>query len=318
MLLRKKFPGAAGYAISLFLLLFGLVAYRSLSGEASIPAHAASSVQQVPNFDHIVIITFENKEYEKIIDNPLMPAYNLYALGNTVLTQYHAVAHPSLPNYIAMIGGDTFGIHTTCDDCFVNAPSLPDLVEASGRTWKAYQEDMQAPCQLGDHGEHGYVQHHNPFVYFDPIRLDRQRCERSVVPLSNLQADIEAGRLANLIFITPNLCNNSHDCGLWVTDGWVLRQLLRLIPALEKESKNYLIVLNWDEGDTHDACCSLSGKGGGRIPVVLISPRVRQGFQDSTPYTHYSLLKTISKAWGLPYLGHAGDEGEKLILAPWK
>lgn len=302
----------------LFLLLFGLVAYRAFADVASAASPAAAPVRQVPNFDHIVVITLENKGYEKIIDNPMMPAYNVYALGNTILTRYYAVTHPSLPNYIAMIGGDTFGIDDTCDDCFIDAPSLPDLIEASGRTWKTYQEDMEIPCQLGDHGEHGYVQHHNPFVYFDPIRLDRERCERSVVPLERLQGDIESGRLADFIFITPGMCNSSHDCNLIFTDGWLMGMLMKLVPALERESENYLIVLNWDEGDTDDSCCGLPAGGGGRIPVVLISPLVKDGFQDPTPYSHYSLLKTISSAWGLPYLGHAADAEQKLILAPWK
>ena len=318
MIPKNKLNGQARRALLLFVLLFGLVVYRSLTGLSPTSAHASSSQQQVPNFDHIVIITFENKGYEKIIDNPLMPAYNMYALGNTLLTGYHAVAHPSLPNYIAMIGGDTFGITDTCEDCFVNSPSLPDLIEASGRTWKAYQEDMETPCQLGDHGEHGYVQHHDPFVYFDSIRLNKERCEKSVVPLDRLDADIQAGNLANFIFITPNMCHNSHDCNLIVSDGWLTGLLMKLIPALEKQSSNYLVVLNWDEGDTHGSCCSLPSDAGGRIPVVLISPRARDGFQDPTPYTHYSLLKTISKAWGLPYLGHAADGDQRLILAPWK
>jgi phosphatidylinositol-3-phosphatase len=195
---------------------------------------------------------------------------------------------------------------------------LPDLIEASGRTWKTYQEDMPYPCALGDHGEHGYVQHHNPFVYFDPIRLDQARCQKSVVPLEMLQTDIQAGNLPNFMFVTPNMCHNSHDCNVLLADGWLMGLLTRLIPALERESRNYLVVLNWDEGDQDGSCCGLPESAGGRIPVVLISPLVKDNFQDPTPYTHYSLLKTISKAWGLPGLGHASDKDKSLILAPWK
>jgi len=40
------------------------------------------------------------------------------------------------------------------------------------------------------------------------------------------------------------------------------------------------------------------------------------GLQDDTPYTHYSLLKTIASAWGLPELGRAADA--PLIEKPWK
>jgi hypothetical protein len=88
----------------------------------------------VPNFDHIAIIMFENKEFGSVIDNPQMPTYNKLAHEYTLLTQYYAIRHPSLPNYIALMGGDTFGIDRNCHDCFINERSLPDLIEESGRT----------------------------------------------------------------------------------------------------------------------------------------------------------------------------------------
>jgi hypothetical protein len=62
----------------------------------------------------------------------------------------------------------------------------------------------------------------------------------------------------------------------------------------------------------------LPAEAGGRVPVVFYSPQVKNGFEDSTPYTHYSLLKTISEAWVLPYLGHAADVNNSLIVLPWK
>ena len=245
-----------------------------------------------------------------------MPLFNRLARDYTLLTQYYAVRHPSLPNYIALIGGDTFGIHSDCNDCFVDAPSLPDLIEASGRTWKTYQEDMPKPCYLG--GTLHYAQKHNPFVYFDPIRLDQERCERSVVPLTDLSADIQAGVLPNFIFITPNLCNDAHDCSLEVADGWLGNLLNSLFPALDATGEPYLVVLTFDEGQGDHSCCGLPEEAGGRVPTVLISPSVKNAFQDDTPYTHYSLLKTIAESWGLAYLGHAGDEDNSLIIAPWK
>ena len=270
----------------------------------------------VPSFEHIVLIVFENKEFGTVIGSDDMPTFNRLAQEYTLLTQFYAIMHPSLPNYIALIGGDTFGITSDCNDCFVNAPSLPDLIEASGRTWKTYQENMPQPCYLG--GTLAYAQKHNPFIYFDPIRLDEDRCERSIVPLTEIDTDIEAGILPNYIFITPNLCNDAHDCPLGVADRWLDNLLAKLIPALNATSQPYLIVLTFDEGQGDYSCCGLPEKAGGRIPVVLLSPLVRNGFQDETQYTHYSLLKTIAESWGLAYLGHAADENNVLITAPWK
>ena len=270
----------------------------------------------VPHFERIVLVLFENKEFGTVVGNPSMPFYNRLTQEYTLLTQYYAIMHPSLPNYIALIGGDTFGITSDCNDCFVNAPSLPDLIEASGRTWKTYQEDMPQPCYLG--GTHIYAQKHNPFIYFNPIRLDQGRCERSILPLTELSVDIETGALPNYIFITPNLCNDSHDCSLEVADRWLENLLAKLVPALDATAQPYLIVLTFDEGQGDHSCCGLPEKAGGRIPVVLLSPLAKNGFQDETPYTHYSLLKTIAESWGLAYLGHAADENNVLIVAPWK
>ncbi len=270
----------------------------------------------VPDFKHIVIIVFENKEFGTVIGNRLMPVFNDLASRYTLLSQHYAVAQASLPNYLSMIGGDTFGINRNCEDCFINAPSLPDLIEASGRTWATYQEDMPSPCFVGS--KVNYVMKHNPFIYFDSIRLDADRCAKSVLPLPRLQTDLEAGALPNFIFITPNLCNSAHDCTLRVADDWLNMQLSTLMPALDATNEPYLIILTWDEGQGNHSCCGLPEEAGGRVATILISPQVKNGFQDPTPYSHYSLLKTISESWGLSYLGHAADELTALIIAPWR
>jgi len=272
----------------------------------------------VPDFAHIIMFVFEDREFDSVIGNSDMPNFNRWAGEYTLLTQYYAIRYPSLPNYIAMIGGDTFGITSDCLDCFVNAESLPDQIEASGRTWKTYQEDMPGPCFVGDSDY--YAQRHNPFVYFDPIRLNAARCERSVVPLADLDADLAAGSLPNFVFITPNLCNDVHDCGPDVADAWLGYWVPRLSSALDPkaEAEPYLIILTWDAGESNQSCCGLPKYAGGRVATVLISPLAKNGFQDDTPYTHYSLLKTIEAAWGLPYLGRAADENNAVITAPWK
>ena len=259
---------------------------------------------------------FENKEFGSVIGNPQMPTYNQLAREYTLLTQYYAIMHPSLPNYIALMGGDTFGIDRNCEDCFIDAPSLPDLIEASGRTWKTYQEDMPEPCFLGS--THLYAQKHNPFIYFDPIRLNSERCARTIVPLTALQTDIAANALPNFMFIKPNICNDSHDCPLSVSDAWLSKLLPTLIPALDATGQSYFVAMLFEEGQGEHTCCGLPEPGGGRVPVVIYSPQVQNGFEDPTPYTHYSLLKTISEAWGLPYLGHAAEPNHVLITAPWK
>lgn len=294
--------------------------------DASIPATDLPTVAPsptsrplVPDFAHIIILIFENKEYGTIIGNKSLPNYNRYAQTYTLLNAHYAITHPSLPNYLALIGGDTFGVTSDCNHCYVDAASLPDLIEASGRTWRTYQERMPSACFLGDAFK--YAQKHNPFIYFTPIRENAVRCADGIVPLAQLDTDLAARKLPNFVFITPDLCNSAHDsedCPPRIADAWLGELIPRLQDYLESDGQPYLIILTWDEGQGDHGCCGLPEKAGGRVPTVLISPQARLGFQDETPYTHYSILKTISAAWHLPYIGHAVDAENVLMIAPWQ
>lgn len=271
---------------------------------------------KIPNFDHVVMIVLENHDYEEIIGSSHMPKLNLLAKQNVLLSNYFAVAHPSLPNYIALISGDTQNIDSDCKDCFVDQPNLADLIEANGRTWKTYQEDMPSPCFLGD--ANPYVQKHDPFIYFDAIRLNTARCENSIVPLTQLDQDLAANSLPDFSFVMPNICNSAHDCPLETADDWVNNTVekLQASPAYEG---NTLIAITFDEGDKEntDSCCGTGVSGGGQVATILVSPVARKGFEDGTPYSHYSLLKTILMSWGLPYLGQTQQEETQPITAPW-
>ncbi len=289
----------------------------SLTATTAPTASATPAPSLVPPFAHIAIVVFENREFGFVVKNPQMPYFNQLAKSYTLLTQHYAVAHPSLPNYLAMIAGDTFGVNFDCTKCLYDAETLPDLIEASGRTWKTYQEDMPSTCYQGpDFGD--YAMKHNPFMYFKSIRLDPTRCNQDVVPIGQLYSDIASGDLPNFVFITPNLCNDAHDCGLDVADQWLEGLMLALQPAFDATGKPYLIIVTWDEGQGNHSCCGLPPEAGGRIATILVSPQAKSGFQDATPYSLYSLLKTISEAWGLKYLGHAADAETALITAPWK
>ncbi len=262
------------------------------------------------------MITFENHGFNEVIGSSKMPYLNSLADQYVLLTNHFAVSHPSLPNYIALISGNTQGIKKDCTDCFVNQPSLADLIEKSGRTWKTYQEDMPSACFLGD--ANPYVQKHNPFIYFNSIRLNATRCQGSVVPLTELDIDLAANQLPNFAFIMPNLCNSSHDCPLDKADQWLKGTIAKLqaSPAL---GKNYLIIITFDEGQESDksSCCGM-GSGGGQVATVLISPLAKPGYKDATPVSHYGVLKTILEAWNLPNLGNTQLPDTQPILEPWQ
>jgi len=278
---------------------------------------AASPAGAVPKFSHVVIVMIENKESGEVLGNRRMPIFNGWAGQYALLTRYYAITHPSLPNYLALVSGDFFGIQTDCLDCFVRARSLPDLLEDRGRSWKAYAEGLPAAGFLGSfYGR--YAMKHNPFVYFEAIRKDPARLNRSVVPLTELDVDLAKNGLPDYSFIVPDMCDSSHDCGVEVTDAWLGRVVAPILqsPAFDANS---LLILTFDEGTTDQACCGRSPLArGGKIATVLISPLVKAGYRDPTPYSHYSLLKTILRSWGLDDLGHTSDPAVGLIVQPWR
>src|SRR5579864_6633309 len=131
----------------------GLILY---SAGCAAPVKGQSA--EPPSFSHVFVIVEENEEDSTVLPNGARYV-NQLAPQFTLLAQYYAVRHPSLPNYLALIAGDTFGITSDCLDCFVNQPSLPDQLEANNRRWRAYAEDMPTPCFVGDSGQ--YAQRHN-------------------------------------------------------------------------------------------------------------------------------------------------------------
>lgn len=254
----------------------------------TVPATTAAAANGVPAPAHIAVVVMENRSEASIIGNPEAPYINSLARTNAYLDNYSGVTHPSLPNYLALIGGDTFGITSDCTDCFVNSRNLADSLADAGISGKAYMEDMPGACFGGSRGN--YAQKHNPFAYFDNVRNDPARC-MAVVPYSELAGDLAGDNLPTFIWITPNLCHDMHDCSVATGDRWLADNL----PPLLNSSgfSQSLLALVWDEND---------GSPGNRVPLILAGPQIRPGYISHTPANHYSLLRTIELAWGLPPL----------------
>jgi acid phosphatase len=243
----------------------------------------------VPAFDHIFLVIMENHSYDEIIGSSDAPFLNQLANRYGVATNYVSVAHPSLPNYLALTGGDTFGVTTDCTDCFQSAPSLVvDRVVASGRSWRAYMESMPAPGYLGD--AYPYVQKHNPFVYYDDVRTDPAQLA-NVVPAGELAADLASARTTpDFGWITPNLLDDMHDGTVAQGDAWLSRQIPALLSAPAWTQQPSLLVITWDENDSTP---------GNQVATIVVADQVPAGFRSAAAYNHYSLLRTIEVAWGL-------------------
>jgi hypothetical protein len=266
------------------------------------PSTTTAQTATIPAFSHVFIIVEENAESTRVLENPAR-LINQLAPQYSLATDYHAISHPSLPNYIAMVAGDTFGITTDCLDCFLNQPNLADQIEASGRSWRAYEESMPAPCFVGSSGP--YAQTHNPFIYFDAIRGNPDRCNTSIVPFSQFAADLASDNLPNLSFITPNLCSDGHDCSWEVEDAWTAQVVSTIVASPQFQAAGVLF-LTWDEGSSNASCCGGSAQGG-QVATLIASPVARVGFRSGVTTSHYSMLRTIEDAWGLQPLMHAAE-----------
>lgn len=269
----------------------------------------------MPKFSHVIVMVFENEEYSSIIGNSSLPNFNKLAKQYTLLTNDFAVTHPSLPNYIALTSGNTQGINSDCATCTANVTNIADLVESSGRTWKAYMESMPSACTLNSVS--GYTPNHDPFVHYNDIRNSATRCQQHVVPLTQLDIDLQNRALPSFAWISPNLCDSGHDCGAAGADKFMGPEVNKIIssPAFDQNS---LLIVTFDEGTSGLSCCSLPSQAGGKVATILISGLVKPGFQDGTAYSHYSILKTIEISWGLPELGHSNDAQTGVISAVWK
>jgi len=243
----------------------------------------------------------ENEETTDVIGNSAAPYINGLATANALATQYYAVSHPSLPNYVALAGGSTFGITDDCTTRFINAGNLADQIEAGGKTWRAYLEGMPSACFVGD--AYPYMQKHNPWIYFNDIRTNASRCAGDVVPYTQLSTDLASGNVPNFVWITPNMCNDMHDCSIGTGDTWLSQQVPAILNSAAYRNGGVLFI-TWDEGNSYAGCCT--DATGGRVATIVMSPLGKTAFQSSTPETHYSLLRTIEDAWSLPRLGDAG------------
>jgi len=249
---------------------------------------------------HLVVVVMENAEFGEIIGNRAAPYVNLLARRYGLATDSHAITHPSLPNYLALTSGSTQGVESDCTSCAVSARNIVDQLEAAGVSWRAYLEGVPGPCYEGA-GSGGYAKKHNPFAYYRDISGAAGRCHK-LVGFGALAADLRSGALPTFAWLSPNLCDDGHDCATATAD----RFLARTIPLLLRElGPHGFLVLTWDEGNSDSGCCGAAH--GGHIATIVAGPDVRPGARERAPLDHYGVLATIEDALRLPRLAGAAD-----------
>jgi phosphatidylinositol-3-phosphatase len=291
---RQRLLGSAT-AIVIALLALGCGSASAGKPLALVPSLPHSSTS------HVIVMVMENEENTSILGNSAAPYANALIRRYGLATQSFAVSHPSLPNYLALTSGATHGVSSDCTECSVSAPNIVDQLETAHISWKAYLEDEPSTCFHGA-GAGGYAKKHNPFIYYTDVSGSPNRCAH-LVDFNALAADLNAGALPTFAWITPNLCDDGHDCGVAGGD----RFLAHTVPALLRElGPHGFLILTWDEGSSNRGCCGSTAHGG-HIATIVAGPAVRHGGRESRPIDHYGVLASIEEALGLPLLAGAAD-----------
>jgi phosphatidylinositol-3-phosphatase len=224
----------------------------------------------------------ENHSFDEAISQPYTAQL---ASRYAIASNYHAVAHPSLPNYLALTSGSTWGI---TDDDYHRLPpgGLGSQMTQARVSWRAYMEGMGANC-LSNNSR--YAVKHNTFAYYGGA------CPPNVVPLSELQGDL-AGATPRFVWITPDLCHDGHDCSAAAADDF-LSSLVPGILATPAWQQSGLLLITWDEDD---------GSASNHVLTLVVAPGLTRQLTDR-PYDHYSLLATVEDRLSIPRLGRAAQ-----------
>ena len=298
---------------------------KSPEGKSEEAAHAAARAK-AHHFDRVVIIVLENADYERALQDPNLTA--LAARGAS-FTNFHALFHPSYPNYLAMIAGTDFGVHrggSFLGDKQVNFPNdaqhmtIADRLIAAGLDFKQYAEELPpGPCPWNLSGQHvpdgrgNYVRRHVPFLSFREVQ--QKLCDR-VIRVDSSKSDnffVQDAKkgLVAYSFYTPNMNHDGHDTTVRVAGAWVRKFLDDTFP--EKLRPGTLVVVTFDES---------GGNEDNRIFTVFLGDMVKDASQQDRAalnkhYTHYNVLRTIEDNFGLEPLT-ANDRAASPITDIWK
>lgn len=236
----------------------------------------------------IVVVFMENHGYADILGNSCCAYETRLAHEGTFFTHFYGVAYPSKPNYLAFGGGGTFG-QVGSDDPLppVSAPSLFGQLSAHGIDWAAWAEGYPGGpghCSLTPSAPNYALRHVAPLLFADVAQTSL--CDRVTAT--------EPSRLPAFLWVTPNLCNDDHDCPPPAGDRWLADH----VPAWLRQGAEVFITYDTGNPDTTN--------GGGHVYTVLVGGGVPRG-TDSRTLNAYSALAGVERAFGLPLLGAAAS-----------
>lgn len=275
---------------------------------ADFPEDAGSPT--MTSTSRVFIILMENHNWIDIKDSPRAPFTNSLLSLAASTEQYLTPPglHPSEPNYLWLEAGTNFSVVDDNPPAVNHQASTEHLVtqlRAAKLPWKSYQEDIDgSTCPLTVHDK--YDPKHNPMVFFDDTTgngdVNDPYCIAHNRPYQELVVDLMNDTVPSYAFITPNLCDDTHDAcdpqqdQVRQGDDW-LAQAVPPILASKAFQDGATLFITWDEGEANSD---------GPIGMLVLAKRVKGGYVSPLPFTHSSTLRTIQELLGVgPFLGDA-------------
>lgn len=243
----------------------------------------------------LLVVVVENHSLDEMRSS--MPYTYGLAEQYGYATRFQALVHPSLPNYLAIAGGDMFGV--TDDgppsDHPVEGESVFGQALALHKTATLYADGMPANCSVEDGGDR-YAVKHNPWAYFTD---ERASCQEHDVPLDAFAADVASGDLPNAGMLIPNLCHDAHDsdCDLGDADDWLEEYVGQVLAGPDYASGHLAVVVTADEDD---------GSQDNTVLTTVFHPSQR-GNVVTSPLSSYSLTRLYDQVLGAPLLRNAAS-----------
>ncbi len=244
-------------------------------------------------YQHVVVVMMENRTWSQVggAGFGAMPYLSSLAKRCAFYADWTETnrGQSSLTQYIGLTSGID-SPHTVNDcspspQCSSRADNIFRQVRQSGGSARSYVDGASKPCSAA-----GNASRHIPALYYRGVyqdatgtHNDADFCATEVRPAREL----DPHNLPTFALVTPNLCNDGHDCPNSKVDDWARVHIAPILASADYQTGNTAVFVLWDENYP--------------VPNLLIAPSAQAGPRAGAG-SHAAALKTIEDLLSVPVL----------------